>query len=104
MDWHLEHFRGQLIFPALANGTIGGYGKDTNAQEVTGRWIKTRLGIKKPSLEECLKGLMKEGREVQMDMKAAMTGLSNRYGKAKTPIEKDQERKSRGRKKTVPDL
>ena len=103
IEWHLEHFRGKLIFPALANGAIRGFGKDTNAQEVTGRWIKTRLGITKPSLEECLKGLMKEGRDVNMDMKTVMTGRTTRYGKAKTPIEKEKERKSKGKKRKLPE-
>ena len=42
LEWHFEHIRGKLIFPIMADGSIGGFGYDTNAQEVTGRWIKSK--------------------------------------------------------------
>ena len=51
VDWHLEDFRGKLIFPALQNGEVKGFGRDTNAQEGTGRWIKRGCTHDYPSLE-----------------------------------------------------
>ena len=61
VDWHLEDFRGKLIFPALQNGEVKGFGRDTNAQEGTGRWIKRGCTYDHPSLEQCMRYLYRTG-------------------------------------------
>ncbi|EJK49890.1 hypothetical protein THAOC_31187 [Thalassiosira oceanica] len=92
IEWYLEHFRGALVFPAMRNGTIKGHGRDTNAGEVTGRWFKTRAytrsEIRRPTLEEGLGIMVREGQTVQDDYSAELNGVRTGYGTRSSPRER----------------
>ncbi|EJK49533.1 hypothetical protein THAOC_31582, partial [Thalassiosira oceanica] len=92
IEWYLEHFRGALVFPAMRNGTIKGHGVDTNAGEVTGRWFKTRAyvrsEIRRPTLEEGLGIMFREGQTVQDDYSAELNGVRTGYGTRSSPRER----------------
>ena len=91
IKWHLDNQRGQLIFPALAEGRIKGFGKDTNAQEGVGRWIKQTFVGKHPTLEQCISHLYSYGLQVQWDCISHRQGELTRYGEQKDPIERSRD-------------
>ena len=107
LRWYLEHFRGTLIFPAMQKGTITGFGIDTNGGEVTGRWFQTRAkvrsGITRPTLEQGLGVMMREGMTIESDYSYELAGQRTAYGARSNPISREKaranKRSSKGQKR-----
>eukprot|EP00986_Skeletonema_menzelii_P015314 scaffold11499_cov80-Skeletonema_menzelii.AAC.1 len=75
INWYVTNNIERCFFPAVDNGGIKGFGKDTNAQEGTGRWYKHgyRPG-KKIDLPECFKYLCSKAKLIQQDTNAEKEG------------------------------
>jgi len=101
IKWHLDNQRGQLIFPALAEGRIKGFGKDTNAQEGVGRWIKQSFPGKHPTLEQCISHLYRYGLQVEWDCISHRQGELTRYGEQKDPIERSKDTETQSKRATA---
>ena len=92
------------MFPAMQNDTIKGHGSDTNAGEVTGRWFKSRAkirsGIARPTLEEGLGIMLREGQTVQDDYSSELSGVRTGYGSRSSPVQRQKEREEKRSKRS----
>ena len=67
-----------ILFPSMANAKIKGFGKDTNAQECTVRWIQEGCLKKPPNMMECLWYLFQHSYNVHLDYNQHRFGYETR--------------------------
>eukprot|EP00985_Skeletonema_marinoi_P002640 scaffold1084_cov166-Skeletonema_marinoi.AAC.1 len=100
INWYVTNNIERCFFSAVSNGSIKGFGKDTNAQEGTGRWLKSSDHSSKPSICSCIKYLYLRGRLIQQDMEAEKEGRQSRYrrGGALNPIDRDADSEAKNKR------
>ena len=100
INWYVTNNIEKCFFSAVSNGSIKGFGKDTNAQEGTGRWLKKSDPSKKPSICSCIKYLYLRGRLIQQDTEAEKEGRQSRYrrGGALNPIDRDADSEAKNKR------